>query len=326
MLRGDADMNNNILMKKSINIKKFLLDYALYIALLGIIILFSSKSETFLTVMNFKGMLMDATPMFSVCIGLTFVFLIGHLDLSVGMNMLICGSLGGLAIVKMGLPPMIGLLLMLLIGIIVGCINGILVVKLKLNPWLATLAMKLVLQGIALLCTNTDSVRAGKHVNQFKFNILGIPNYVILLVVIAIIMQLILKYTSFGRQVKATGSNSLAANKIGINTAKVRFAAFVISGLFAGLGAIMTTFNVGLVGPSTGNGYDFTAVTALVLGGVSLSGGRGNILPNALVGVLFLYIIENGLAMDGVDPYVFTILKGVIVFLAMMFDSMKNKN
>lgn len=140
-----------------------------------------------------------------------------------------------------------------------------------------------------------------------------------------LIMQFVLKYTTFGRKIVAVGSNPNAASKLGLSVKNYKLAAFTISGIFAGLGGMLICINLGSVTRELGDGYEFTAVAAIVLGGVSLAGGEGSVFPKAFIGVLILTMIENGLTMIGADIYVFQIAKALIIFVMMYIDSKKNK-
>lgn len=165
-----------------------------------------------------------------------------------------------------------------------------------------------------------------QEVLQFRnFKIFGLSSFIVFILVVMLIMQFVLKYTTFGRKIVAVGSNPNAASKLGLSVKNYKLAAFTISGIFAGLGGMLICINLGSVTRELGDGYEFTAVAAIVLGGVSLAGGEGSVFPKAFIGVLILTMIENGLTMIGADIYVFQIAKALIIFVMMYIDSKKNK-
>lgn len=222
--------------------------------------------------------------------------------------------------------PYLCMIMMPILGGLVGLVNGILVTRVKLNAWLVTLSMKLALVGIVVKLTNTVAINMPQEVLQFRnFKIFGLSSFIVFILVVMLIMQFVLKYTTFGRKIVAVGSNPNAASKLGLSVKNYKLAAFTISGIFAGLGGMLICINLGSVTRELGDGYEFTAVAAIVLGGVSLAGGEGSVFPKAFIGVLILTMIENGLTMIGADIYVFQIAKALIIFVMMYIDSKKNK-
>lgn len=319
----------NTLAKTKFNsgrIRSIVLNNAVYIFGIAAVAVFSMLSEYFFTGTNFLTILRNSTTMLSVGIGLVFVLMVGELDLSVGANLRFCASVSAVLMVNYNLNPYLCLLLMPVIGMIVGMVNGLLVTRLKLNAWLVTLAMKLVLVGIVVFTTKTVAINMPKMVTQFRnIKLFSLPSYVILALVLMIAMQIFLKYSVTGRSMVAIGSNTKAADRLGISVKKYKFLAFVICGLFAGIGAMMISINLGSITRELGDGYEFTAVTAIVLGGVSLEGGIGSVFPCAFAGVMIVMILENGLAMLGVDAYWFAVVRAVIIFVMMYIDSIKRK-
>lgn len=316
-------MNRSMRMK---SVKLAALNNAVYIFGLLMIITFSILSEHFFTATNGTAILRNSTLMLSIGIGLTFALIVGELDLSVGANCRFAASVSALLMVNYGWNPYLCLLLMPILGGIVGLVNGWLVTRVKLNAWLVTLSMKLVLVGIVVKLTNTVAINMPEEVLNFRnIKIFGLSSFIVFILVVMLIMQVILKFTAFGRKLVAVGSNPLAAEKLGISIKNYKLAAFVISGFFAGLGGMLISINLGSITRELGDGYEFTAVSAVVLGGVSLVGGEGNVFPKAFAGVLILTMIENGLTMIGADIYMFQIAKALIIFLMMYIDSIKNK-
>lgn len=316
-------MSNNVRIKK---IKMTALNNAVYIFGALTVIAFSIMSKEFLTSTNAVAILRNSTLMLAIGVGLTFALMVGELDLSVGANCRFSASVSAMLMVHAGWNPYLCLILMPVIGGLVGCINGLLVTRVKLNAWLVTLSMKLALVGIVVKLTNTVAINMPEKVLQFRnIKMFGLPSFVVFILAVMLIMQLILRFTTFGRRIVAVGSNYEAAEKLGINVKNYKLAAFIISGFFAGIGAILISINLGSVTRELGDGYEFTAVSAVVLGGVSLAGGEGSVFPKAFAGVLILTIIENGLTMIGADIYFFQIIKALIIFAMMYIDAIKNK-
>lgn len=308
------------------NVKKAALNNAVYIFGIAIIAFFSFASEHFFTSANGITIFRSSTLMLSIGIGMTFALLVGELDLSVGANCRFAASVAALLMVHGGWNPYLCMILMPVLGGLVGLVNGLLVTRVNLNAWLVTLSMKLVLVGVVVKLTNTVAINMPQEVLQFRnMKIFGMSSFIIFILVVMLLMQMILKFTPFGRKLVAVGSDAKAAQKLGIPVKNYKLAAFVISGLFAGLGGMLISINLGSITRELGDGYEFTAVAAVVLGGVSLAGGEGSVFPKAFAGVLILTVIENGLTMLGADIYMFQIAKAVIIFVMMYIDSIKHK-
>ena len=310
-------MNREVKIK---NMRLAALNNAVYIFGILIIAVFSVMSPYFFTVTNATSILRASTLMLSIGIGMTFALIVGELDLSVGANCRFSASVCALLMVNYKWNPYLCMIMMPILGGLVGLVNGILVTRVKLNAWLVTLSMKLALVGIVVKLTNTVAINMPQEVLQFRnFKIFGLSSFIVFILVVMLIMQFVLKYTTFGRKIVAVGSNPNAASKLGLSVKNYKLAAF------AGLGGMLICINLGSVTRELGDGYEFTAVAAIVLGGVSLAGGEGSVFPKAFIGVLILTMIENGLTMIGADIYVFQIAKALIIFVMMYIDSKKNK-
>ena len=230
------------------NAKLAALNHAVYIFGLLMIITFSALSEHFFTVSNGITILRNSTLMLSIGIGLTFALIVGELDLSVGSNCRFAASVSALLMVNYEWNPYLCLLLMPVLGAAVGFVNGMLVTRVKLNAWLVTLSMKLVLVGIVVKLTNTVAINMPEEVLKFRdIKIFGLSSFIVFILIVMLVMQFVLKFTSFGRKLVAVGSNPQAAEKLGISVKNYKLAAFVISGLFAGLGGMLISINLGRI-------------------------------------------------------------------------------
>jgi ribose/xylose/arabinose/galactoside ABC-type transport system permease subunit len=306
-------------------IQNLLLSYGIYFMVLMIVIFFSIRSSAFLTSSNIIGMLQNANALMVISAGLTFVILIGALDLSVGSVAYVVAALSMLLInhgVSIGLSLIIGLIC----GTFIGFINATLIILLKMNPMLITLGMMIGLRGVALQLTQAKQIYIPESLENMGIITIGaIPLILLFVFCLIFFAQILLTKTTFGRHLIATGCNGKGAEKVGINTVLVKYFVFIISGTFAGLGGIVSMINMGAVLPSMGKGMEFTAVAAVVLGGTSLFGGKGSFLPGTIFGVLILAIIENGLNILGVSPFLYPFAQGLIIFIAMYADSLKHK-
>ncbi len=316
---------NKILHDRTARIE-FILNNLLYFLIFAALIALSFVSPFFLEKSNLIAALKAASPILMVSVGLTFVVISGQMDLSVGSSVLASASICALLMTRAGWNPYLCFFLMIVLGTFFGFLNGFLIVKLDLNPWLVTLAMQFILKGVAFTFTKATSITMPSSVKAIRRIKLGsLPVYIIIVFLIALLMQVVLQHTKFGRESAAMGSNPNAAGKIGIHVNKLRIIIFTIAGLFSGLGAVTASINLGAVTQSLGNGYEFLGMTMVVIGGTSMAGGAGSVFPSTIFGVLMITLLENGLSIIGVDPYYFGILRGLVIFLAMYFDSMKNR-
>lgn len=302
-------------------------EYAIYIALFALILVFTFLSPSFLTGRNISGMILNNNHLMLTAIGMAFVLLTGMIDLSVGSIAYVAMAIAGTLMrdYHIGLLP--GLLVCLLVGIIIGLINGILVVKLKLNPMLITLGMMIGLRGLGLQITQSLIIEMSRDVQEIVTKeVFGLPIMIILTFILILIVQVVLSLTCFGKHVIAIGCNEKAARNQGIRVDLIKLVVMVVSGFFAALAGFYCSANLGTCLQSLGNGWEFSAISIAVLGGVSLSGGIGRVFPGVLVGFLIIVIVENGMSLLGVTPYLLPIIRGIVIFLAMFVDSIKVKH
>ena len=304
----------------------FLTRHGFTVVLVGLIILYALIAPTFLTITNLLSLLHSAAPMMVIASGLAIVVMTGKIDISVGSVALLTTSVGTILMVRNGLDPLSTLVILLIMGLAIGFVNGILVVGLRISPLIVTLAMMLILRGIALELTKAMTIGLPEDIRRLGNLSIG-PVFVDILIAIGImlIMQLVLVRTPFGRRVVAIGNDIDTAARLGIRVNRVTIATFVVSSLLATIGGVLTLVQVGSSSSSIGSGLEFTAVSAVVIGGISLFGGEGSIVPGALRGVLILEIIRNGLNHIGADPYAYRLVNGAIIFVAMYADSLRQR-
>jgi len=301
--------------------------YGLYVVLVLLVILFSSINKNFLSANNFRNLLLQTSSSGIAAAGLVFVMITGGVDISIGSVMFITAVISA-TLTDMGVGFAGAVIISLLAGALIGSINGFLIAKMRMVPLIVTLAMQYVLRGLAISIIGIKTLFFNNAVGTFivKTRIFGFfPLIVIILIIVMLITQYILSRTLHGRQLYAIGNNRIGAEKIGINVKGSIFWAYVICGALAGLSGLVSSAQVGAISPTFAQGQEFIIISSTVLGGVSLFGGRGKVFPHAFIGVFIIMCIENGLVMAKTNMYAYTIVRGCIIFLAVMLDSVKNK-
>lgn len=217
------------------------------------------------------------------------------------------------------------------IGIGVGCafgaLNGLLIAKFNIVPFIATLATMSIARGLALIISQSKTFYLHELAPIAKWTIGAIkfPGVFVIQLVFLAVFAFIFYRTPFGRHINATGNDEKAAKNIGIKTVRVKFLAHLICGFTTSLGAMILGGQIEMAYPSFAFGNEFLVISGAVLGGTSLYGGRGNMVPGALIGIILVQTIMNGLTMMSASPYIYTIVKGLIIFVAVIIDSIKYK-
>ena len=313
----------NDLEKRTYKVQNIFFSYGFYMLLVMFIILFSIISEPFLTLSNWIQISIVACFLLTASSGLTLVVITGNIDLSVGSVVYIAAAV---VYATSDFPPAVSFAMGLLAGMAAGLINGLLVSHLKMNSLLTTLGIMIAYRGISLVITGgtghpvNEGVKAMGRIKFFGV----IPLVFLVALTVMIILQIILSQTKFGTYCYAIGNNELAARKIGIPVRMVKTTVFIISSMCGAITGLLLPMYLGEVTTFTGRGMEFQAVAAVVIGGTSLFGGKGNVLPGTFAGVLLLIIINNGLGTMGVSPYIYPFISGVVIFLAIYLDSLKN--
>ncbi len=296
---------------------------SIFVALVVLAVVFSFLSPYFLTAANWKSILVYCSYTSVMAAGLSVVIIQGGIDLSQVSNMAFNIMFAAVAL-NAGMS--IGLVLVLVVATsaLVGLINACMVTYGKINPLIATLGIQMILRAFAYIITDGAYISTQSEVLSFigKGDVFGIPVLLIIMAVIYIVISLLLKYTQFGRNVYVVGGNPLASYYSGINIARVRILSYVISGVTAGIAAIMLLSMTSVALCNVGTGSDMDIIIAAVLGGISMSGGKGNII-GVLFGVLLLAVLANGMTLLSVNTYMQAVLKGIILILAIYFDSVR---
>lgn len=296
------------------------------IALIGLMMVITFINPNFLTANNLLNLLLQVTANGFIAFGMTFVILTGGIDLSVGSILALSSALTA-GLIAAGIPVPFAILLAVCMGGIFGMLNGLLVAYGKLAPFIVTLASMTIFRGATLVFTNGNPLTQGLG-DSFLFQFLGqgyvvgIPFPVILMFLVFIILYVVLHKTAFGKSVYALGGNEKAAYISGVKLSKVKIIIYTISGIMASVSGLIITSRLSSAQPTAGTSYEMDAIAAVVLGGTSLSGGKGRIL-GTLIGALIIGVLNNGLNIIGVSAFWQQVVKGVVILIAVLLDRFK---
>jgi len=289
--------------------------------------LLALSSPNFLNRANLIALLVGLSFDMIVAVGMTILMVSGGFDMSVGSVLALAGAVAGYSITKFGAPVWLGILLGLLTGVLIGLVNGLLVTKIRVNPFIATLGMMQVVRGIVFLVTSGLGVSnlpdAFNYFGQEKLLGLQIPVWIMLFLVI--VGEILLRRWSFFRQSYFVGGNERSARLSGINIDKVKIINFIIVALMAAVSGILLAGRMGTASVSAGLGAELRVISAVVIGGASLSGGEGSIV-GALLGVILLNLISNGLNLLGINVYWQNVVIGGVLIIAVAADSLSHRS
>lgn len=294
--------------------------YRSVLILIVICIFASILSDSFLSIANLFNVIKQITVAGIVGCGMTFVILTGGIDLSVGSIVGLSGAIAAGIMASTG-NAVLAVLAALGIGILCGAANGFFVAQCDIPPFIATLGMMTLLRGCVLVYTKGAPISI--KVDSYKFIgkglVAGIPFPVIVLLVLYLIAHYLLTQTSFGRNVYAFGGNREAARLSGIRVKYTEWMVYIFNGLMSGIAAVVLTARLGSAQSTSGEGIEMDAIAAVILGGTSLSGGSGFVLPT-VVGAMIMGIIDNILTLMNVSPHATNIVKGAVVLIAVLVD------
>jgi len=296
-------------------IRRWLANYAIFAALLVECLFLALATDAFFTHSNLGNVLRQNAFTAILAAGMSLVILTGGIDLSVGSVVGLAGVLSADALLRTGSLPA-GVAVGLLVGLAVGTVNGIAVTKLRVPPFIVTLAMMLIVRGAAY--KHTDARTISGLPSSFAALSQGALSAAIMAAVFALTWLLLMR-TPFGRHVYATGGNPEAAWLAGIRVDRVLLAVYALCGLCAGLAGVLVASRLNAGYPKAGEFYELDAVTAVVVGGTSLFGGRGSIW-GTLAGAFFIGILNNGLNLFHVETYDQLMVKGVVLLAAASLD------
>lgn len=301
--------------------------------LLFIVMVFTSKA--FIKPANLLNILRNISMTGIIAFGMTFVIIAGEIDLSVGSTVALSGVITALTAGKFadaGIMPMesaviVGMIFAILISILIGIFNGFLLTKFKMPSFIITLGMLNLVYGIAAVISSGFPVTTlpswfSWFGAGWLFKVIPVP--AILLIIVFIISFTVLKYTKFGRAVYATGGNPEASRLSGINVKKVKIIVMTIVQVCSAISGILLSSQVMSGTFSFGKGWEMTAISAVIIGGASLAGGKGKVWGTFL-GLLFLGIINNAMTLNGVDEYIQYIVQGALIIGAVLINSIQDK-
>lgn len=311
--------------KKGINVN-WLQTYMLIFIVIGLGVVLSIISNNFLTTTNLLNVVRQIAINGILAIGMTVVCLTGGIDLSVGSIVAFSGIITAGFLRDKDLPMILVVLIAILVGALLGLYNGYFVAYWNAAPFVVTLSMMTIARGMTYVYCDgrpisslpTDFLIIGKG------SIAGVPFPTIILIVVFVLATIMLTKLKFGRYIYAVGGNENAAMVSGINVKRIKMLVYVLSGTACGIAAIILTARVSAGLPTAGEGYELDAIAATVIGGTSLSGGRGR-LWGTIVGAILLGIVNNGLDLMNVSSFYQQIVKGLIILGAILIDSKRNQ-
>lgn len=297
------------------------------IGLAAVCVLFAAlRFETFVTRDNFAIILQQTAVIGVAALGMTLVIVAGGIDLSVG-SIIALGTVVIALLLQQGAPPLVAALGGIGVSALCGAISGLLITRLRLLPFVVTLGMMGALRGAAKGAANEQPV----YPDETWLNGLmqlggvgGLPGGVWLMLVLAVVVALAMRYTRFGRHVFAVGSNELTARLCGVPVERVKVLVYLFGGVFAGLGAVLQFAYLTGGDPTTAVGLELNIIAAVVIGGASLAGGQGTI-TGTLVGALIMSVVANGCTKLGLSNWVQEIVTGGIIIAAVLLDYLRRK-
>ena len=296
-------------------------------ALVVILVFFSLAEPKFASTKIYLDIVLQAAFTGVMALGATFVIATGGIDLSVGTGLSFVAVMAGVFLAgdKMNLPLGVGLVLTILVGAGVGLINGLNVSILGLPPFIATLAMMMVARGLALVISQTQSIKI-KNPDYMALAtgtlIPHVANAALIFVLLTILATFLMNKTLLGRYALAIGSNEEATRLSGVNVRLWKIIIYVVAGVFMAIGAVLYSARLGLVQPAEGVGMELNVIAAAVIGGTSLSGGRASI-PGALVGALIMETLKKGLIMMSIAQDYQYVVTGIAILLAVAVDNIR---
>jgi ribose transport system permease protein len=287
---------------------------------------FSLLSDKFFTVSNLFRILLNISTIGIIALGEALVVIICGIDLSVASTFAMAGVITALSIASWGTGVLLGVILGIVSGILIGVVNGLLIVGAGLTPFIATFGMLSVIRGFAYAVSGGYTipvyVKAFTNIGMAYAGPVPVP--VIVFFVLTVLCALLLARTALGVSLFATGGNVTAAFFSGIRTNRVRFATYVIAGGLAALAGIVSTAKVGMGTSTAGLGYELDVITAVILGGVSLKGGKGNVF-GVMIGAAIMGVIRNGLLILNISAYYQTTIIGAVIIAVAAFDAIRSR-
>ena len=309
-------------LEQSSNLLALLKKYVTLLVLLGLLLLFAAIAPNFATPNNFVILLRQVSFTAISAVGIAFVMISGGMDLSIGAQISLTNVLAAILMARLGVPPLLAILLALALGTLLGALNGYTSILLKVHPLIVTLGTMTIFKGIAYIAANGNSIsglpESFKWLGQGYIGPIPVPVASMALVVLA--GGFVLNKTYFGRYIFALGSNEEAARLAGVNISRMKIFVFALCGFFSAITSLLLLSRVFSGQVTTGQGMEFDCMTAAVLGGVSFKGGEGSI-TGLLTGVLIIGVLNNALQLLSLGDYYQMVVKGVVLLAAVGFDT-----
>ncbi len=300
-------------------------EFAITLIVVVLFIIMSFVSPYFLTNANLLAVMLGLSLEAIIAVAMVHLMVTGGFDMSVGSIVAFTGACTALML-RGGVPVVFAVLLGMVLGAAIGLFNGLIVAKIGINPFVTTLSSLSLYRGLTLIVTRGQNVTglpaAFKAIGQAK--LWGIQTPIIISVVLLIIGDILLRNSRFFRQSYYIGGNEHAARLSGIAVDKIKILAYVLTGLFAAISGIVMTARLGSASVTAGTGLELRVITAVIIGGASLSGGEGTIL-GAFLGTLLMGLISNALTLTGVDVYWQTFVTGATLLTAVLIDTLSKK-
>lgn len=306
--------------------REFLVKWAPALVLFALIVAFALLEPRFFSVRNFARIAISSAPALMVALGVTFIIIMGSIDLSMEGTVSVCAVVFAFAFLALGGTlasiAWIAVPMALLVGATVGLINGLVHVKLKIPSFMASLSMGFVGTGFALLLTGGDRLRIEDELFRSLLTVrfFSFPIMVYVAILFVLIAWFIQSKTTLGRNFYAVGGGEDLAHSSGLNVNKVRILGFTLAGVFYAVGALLAVGRLGLAETATGNNFMFVSITSVVVGGTALWGGIGGVW-NTVIGVLIVNVINNGMVVIGLPGYVQDGVLGVLVIAAVIMST-----
>jgi ribose transport system permease protein len=321
--RNEVTINNSKTLKVR-STANFLLENNIYLVFIIMVIICCVLTSNFYSYENITNLMKQNTIIGILAFGQLLIIMTGDIDLSVGS---ICGAANvAVAVTLRGeMSLALSLLLAIALGVGMGALNGFFSVFRALPPFIVTLAMMTIGRGLAYIWSGGRPINviAPELTTINKTLVIGIPQLATFLIIVFVIMVIILRFTSYGRIIKAIGSNAEAVRLAGLRVNLYRFSVYVITGFLCSLGGILGTVRTGVGSPLFGEGYELDAIAMVVIGGASLSGGKGDAVKT-IVGIFTIGMISNIMNLTNVSPYLQQIIKGVIILAAIYAHAISN--
>lgn len=299
------------------------LDNIVWLLLVVFVIIATALNPFFLSIANFQNVLVQTTTLGFLSVAIGLAMLLGEIDLSVVGILGFTGAVGAL-LMESGLPGIVAIVAVMVLGALIGLVNGVCIAKLRMTSLIETLAMGLVLTGgvLALTKGRTITISDTSYTWIGQGLVLGWPIMPVALLLLFALIAVVLYRTAWGRKIYATGGNRRAAYAAGINTDRLIIGTYTLGGFLAGCAGWLATSYLSGVNSTIGADLLLYAVAAPVIGGVSLTGGRGRVL-GMLGGVLLLTVVQVGLQLTNIDAYYVSMAGGVMIFLAVVVDAIR---